>query len=296
MITIIISCSGSENIAKKIAKRMSLPFSILNTVKFPDGEFDISFNKSIKNKKIYLVQNFQNTKEITLNDKIIETLFAVHTAKDLKAKKVFLIAPYFPYFRGDKRFKKEECISIQVMNKLFSVFDKIFCVAPHLHRIKNVKKALSNGEIITIDKPIIEYLKKQTLKEPIFVGPDIESQQWVVNVSKAFNKKPVIALKTRKNARKVEISLPKNIDAKGKDLIIIDDIISTGHTMIENIKQLKKYKPNNIYVIGIHGVFAENALKKLKKHCVVASTNTLENKVDVIDVSKQIVDVVKKKI
>ncbi len=296
MIPIIISCSGSEKIAQKIAIKMKTPFSKLNSVKFPDGEFEISFNKNIKNKDVFLVQNFQNTKEITLNDKIVETLFAIHTAKDLNAKRVFLIAPYFPYFRGDKRFKKEECISIQVMNKLFKVCDKVFCVAPHLHRIKNIKKALTNGEIITVDGPITEYLKKQKLKNPIFVGPDIESQQWVVNVSKEFDQKPVIALKTRKSAREVVISLPKTIDAKDKDLIIIDDIISTGHTMIENIKQLKKYKPNNIYVIGIHGVFAENALNKLKKHCIVVSTNTLDNDVDKIDVSSQIAEVVKKNI
>lgn len=295
MIDIIIICSGSETIGKKIAKKLNLPFSKLNTQKFPDGELDVSFEKQIKNKSIYIVQNFQNSKTLNLNDKILETLFAIHTARDLKAKKIYLVAPYFPYFRGDKRFKKEECISIEVMSQLFSVCDKIFCVAPHLHRIKNIKQILKKGEKINVDLPIVEYLKKQKLKDPVFVGPDMESHQWVVNVAKAFNKKPVIALKERKSARKVVVSLPSNIDLKDKELIIIDDIISTGHTMIENINQLKRYKPKKIYLIGIHGIFVENALEKLQKDCKVISTNTLLNKVALIDVSDEIVKKIKKK-
>jgi len=254
----------------------------------------VSFGKDLKGKEVFIVQNFQNTKELTLNDKIIETLFAVYTARDLNAKKVYLIAPYFPYFRSDKRFRDGECVSIKVMNKLFEGYDKIFCVDPHLHRIKNIKNALSKGIKINLDEPIIEYLKKKKIVNPIFVGPDIESLQWVVNVAKAFKQKPVVALKERKSAREVVISLPKIKSAKGRDIIIIDDIISTGHTIIENIKQLKKYEPRKFYVIGIHGLFVEGALSKLKKHCVVASTNTLDNNAEKIDVSSQIAKIVRK--
>lgn len=231
---------------------------------------------------------------MTLNDKILETLFAIYTAKDLKAKKVYLVAPYFPYFRSDKRFREGECVSIKVMNKLFDGCDKIFCVDPHLHRIKNIKNALEKGIEINLDEPIIEYLKKKKIKNPIFVGPDIESLQWVVNVAKAFKQKPVVALKTRKSAREVVVSLPKIKTAKNRDIIIIDDIISTGHTMIENIKQLQKYQPNKFYIIGIHGLFTENALIKLKKYGSIASTNTLDNKAEKIDVSGHIARIVRK--
>lgn len=293
MIFIIIACHGSYKIAKTISEKLNLPYSKLKTVIFPDGELDITFAKDIKNKEVFLVSNFQNSKDLSLNDKIVEVLFASYTAKDLKAKKVYLIAPYFPYFRSDKRFRKEECVSIHVMNKLFSVFDKIYCIAPHLHRIKNIKNALKNSEKIDVDKPIINYLKNKKLKDPLFVGPDIESLQWVVDVAKAFDRKPVIALKERKSARKVVVKLPKDIKVKGRELIIIDDIISTGNTMIENIKQLKKYNPKKIIVIGIHGLFVENALEKIKKHSIVVSTNTVLNRVDFIDVSDSVVDKIK---
>lgn len=226
----------------------------------------------------------------------METLFAIYTARDLKAKKVYLIATYFPYFRGDARFEEGGCISIKVMNKLFEGCDKIFCVDPHLHRIKNIKNALSNGIEINLDEPIIEYLKKKKVINPLFVGPDIESVQWIVNVAKAFNQKPVVALKERINAREVIISLPKIKTAKGRDIVIIDDIISTGRTIIENIKQLKKYEPRKFYVVGIHGLFTENALPKLKKYATIISTNTLNNDAEKINVSSQIAKIVRKNI
>jgi ribose-phosphate pyrophosphokinase len=290
VIFIIVACYGSEKIAKTISQKLNISYSKINTVIFPDGELDITFTKNIKNKDVFLVSNFQNSKYLSLNDKIIEVLFAIHTAKDLKARKIYLIAPYFPYFRSDQRFRKDECVSIKVINKLFSVCDKIFCVAPHLHRIKNIKNALKNAEKIDVDKPIIKFLKNKKIKDPIFLGPDIESLQWIKNVSKAFKSKPVIALKERKSAKKVVVSLPKDINVKGRDIIIIDDIISTGNTIIENIKQLKKYKPRKIIVIGIHGLFVEKALQKIRKYSTVFSTNTVLNKVDVIDVSDSIVE------
>jgi len=294
VINIIVALSGNEKISKLIAKKAKQPYTKLVLNKFPDGEIDIRFNKRITNKKIFLVQSFQNTNNLTLNDKIIETLFAIYTAKNLNAKKIYLIAPYFPYFRSDKRFKQGESVGINIMNQLFSVCDKIFCIDPHLHRIKNIKNALENGTNISLDKPIIDYLKSQNIKNPLFVGPDKESLQWVINVASAFNKKPVIALKKRESSRKVKIKLPSKVNAKDKELIIIDDIISTGNTMLENIKELKKYKPKKIYLIGIHGIFAENALEKLKKHGIIVSTNTLVNDADIIDVSDEIVKKIKR--
>lgn len=273
-----------------------MPFCKLECIKFPDGELNLRFVEDVKGKDVFLVQNFQETKQLTLNDKLVETLLAIYTAKDIGARKVYLIAPYFPYFRSDKRFKKGQCVSIKVMEKLFAPCDKVFCTAPHLHRIKNMSKALKNGVEIWVEEPIIKYLKKKKLKEPLFVGPDIESLRWVRVVAKAFGQEPVVARKTRKSATEVIVTLPKLKSAKGREIVIIDDIISTGHTMLENISQLQKYKPQKFIVIGIHGIFAEGALPKLKKVALVASTNTISNRSEKIDVAGEIAKAVRENI
>ena len=288
MSSIIIACSGAKHIAKKLAAKLRFQYSELEIHKFPDNEIDIRFLKPIKRKKVYLVQSFY----ADLNQKIIETLFAAHTAKDLGAKKINLIAPFFPYLRKDKRFKPGECISAKVMQKLFKIFNKIYIAEPHLHRIKKIKKAMPNGIRISTANEIAKYIQKLPAKNYILIGPDIESKQWVDVVAKILKKKPIILRKIRYGARKVKIK-PIKLPLKNRNLIIIDDMISTGHTMLETIKQLKKLKPRKIYCIATHGIFAENAIKKLRKYCQVIVTNTIPSSAAKIDITKAIAKLVK---
>ena len=213
---LVIACSGARHIGKKIAQKLKADYSELSVIKFPDKEFDIRFLKEIKGREILLIQGFYND----LNAKIIETLFAGHTAKDLGAKKVNLLALYFPYLRKDKRFKPGECVSVEVMVKLFKIFDKLFIVEPHLHRIKNLRKLFSNGKRITVIPIIADYIKNMKIKNPVFIGPDIESVQWAKHVADLLGEKPIILKKVRYGARKVKIKTLKQINLKGKNIII----------------------------------------------------------------------------
>ena len=72
---------------------------------------------------------------------------------------------------------------------------------------------------------------------------------------------------------------------KGYSVIMVDDIISSGYTILETVREVKKYNPKKIYVIGIHGLFCEGALEKIKKEAIVLSTNTIDNPVSKIDIS-----------
>ncbi|MCH8329209.1 MAG: ribose-phosphate diphosphokinase, partial [Nanoarchaeota archaeon] len=128
---IIIGCSKGTHLAGKIARKLKSPYSNLEVKKFPDGELKVRFTSNVHGKDVVLVQSFYGN----VNDCIVEVIFAAETAKDLGAKKVFLAAPYFPYFRQDKRFKSGQCISIEVMARLMSkYFNKVFIIDPHLHR------------------------------------------------------------------------------------------------------------------------------------------------------------------
>jgi|AntAceMinimDraft_18_1070375.scaffolds.fasta_scaffold06002_3 ribose-phosphate pyrophosphokinase len=284
----VIECSGAKHIAKKISWQAGAEYSKLQVKKFPDNELDIKFNKDIKGKQVFLIQSFYEN----LNEKIIETLFAAYTAKELKVKKINLIALHFPYFRKDKRFSKGDCISINVMSKLFKIFDKIYVVEPHLHRIKNIKKIMKNAEKVSVNKDIANYVKN--IKNPIFIGPDMESNQWAKKTADILNEKSIVFRKERFSSKKVKINPSKDLNLKNKNIIIIDDIISTGYTMLETIKLLKKQKTKKIYCIGIHGIFADKkVLKKLKKYAEVLSTNTIPSKQSKIDITKTISEILK---
>lgn len=284
MADIVISCSGAKHITKKIAKKLKVSYSELSVNKFPDNEFNINFPKSVKGKNVFLIQSFYGN----INEKIVETLFAGYTAKDLGAKKVNLVALYFPYIRQDRRFHPGECVSGKVIFKMFSVFDNISIVEPHLHRIKNIKGFSSKAKRIAVSEDIALYLKNKNIKNAVFIGPDIESKQWIAHVTKFLGKKPLVLRKERFAARKVRVKIHGKYDIKGKDIIIIDDIISTGHTMLETIKLIKKLKAKRIYCIAIHGIFADNALKKLRKYAKVITCNTIPNPVTKINIANTI--------
>jgi len=278
----VVACSGGKHIGKKISKHLKTGYSELKVKKFPDEELNLRFKKELKGKKVILVQSFYDN----INDKVLETLMAFYTAKDLGAKKVELFSLYFPYFRQDKRFNKGECISIQVISKLFKEFDKIYFVDPHLHRIKNLDEVFRNGKKLTSVGVIADYLKKMKIRDKVFVGPDVESEQWVKQVADRLGAESTTLKKERYGDRKVKIKFSGDVDVKGKKVIILDDIISTGHTMLETIKGVKKYKPKQIYCIAIHGIFADKKqLDQLKKTAKVISTNTIPTKASKIDIS-----------
>jgi len=137
----------------------------------------------VKGKVVYFVQSFYPQKN-DINDKVMEVLFAVHTAKELGAKQMFLIAPYLAYLREDKRFEKGESINAKILAKLFKIFDKVYVVEPHLHRFKKFSVFFPNAVRVNLSEEVSEYIKKN-IKEPyVLAGPDGESLQWVEPVAK----------------------------------------------------------------------------------------------------------------
>jgi ribose-phosphate pyrophosphokinase len=281
---LVVSCSGAKHLAKSIAKKSKAKYSEIRLDRFPDTEIRVRLPK-VKGKKVFFIQSFYPQKN-NINDKVIEILFAAYTARELGAKKLFLVAPYLAYMREDKRFEKGEAINAKIISKLFKIFDKIYVVEPHLHRFKKLSDFFPNATKISLSKDIVSYIKKNIPKPYILVGPDEESQQWVKPIANQLNSKYIILKKKRFTSRKVKVSGKK---VQAEKVVIIDDIISTGYTMIEVAKKI----PGKKYFIGIHGLFSENALAKLRKKGKVITSNTIPSSVSKIDCSDVISKIIK---
>ncbi|MBW2975952.1 ribose-phosphate diphosphokinase [Candidatus Woesearchaeota archaeon] len=289
---LIIGCSHGSHLAKKIANKLKKPYSALKVKKFPDNELNIRLTANIKGKIVVLVQSFYGN----ISDCIIESVFAAETAKELGAKKVFLVAPYFPYMRQDRRFKPGQVISNKIMDKLISrYFDKAYIIDPHLHRETQLSHLFSiPAKKLSANPYIADYIKK-SIKNPLIVGPDWESYKWARKVAEKIGCDNLILEKKRYSGRKVKVSLNKKIEINNKNIVFVDDMISTGNTIIEAAKKIKKLGAKKFYCIAVHGIFVENALKKLRKANIkVTTTNTIPNKAAKIDVSGLIAEVLKK--
>jgi ribose-phosphate pyrophosphokinase len=278
---IITTCGNSELIAKRLAKQLKVKYSPLTIASFPDGDIYLKFNTKVKGKKVVIVQSFQPKSDMSLFD----IVFAGETAKNLGAKKVILVAPYLAYMRQDKRFNPGEAISSRIMAKMLNgAVDKIITIDPHLHRYNSLKDIFTiSTKKLSANRSIAEHIKKK-FKNPVIIGPDAESYQWAEAIAKVVNCPVTVCKKTRISSRHVVEKMIDKITIAGKQVIIVDDIVSTGHTMIEAAKTARKMKAVSVTAIGVHGLFVENAIKKMDKYfddiittnCIKHSTNKID--------------------
>jgi ribose-phosphate pyrophosphokinase len=281
---VVIGCTNSCVLAKKIARKLKVPYKKLVVRHFPDGELYIKFPVLPKNKHVIIVQSMYPNP----NAALLEAVWAAQTAQELKARKVTVIAPYLCYLRQDKRFHPTEAKSNTIMSALLTCADSLLTIDPHLHRIKSLKEIFEiQASHTTANTLLGEYIKKK-IRRGIVIGPDGESYQWAEQIAKTAGLPVHVLKKKRYSSRKVRIVVPQELKKKLRHTpaILVDDIVSTGHTLLEVVKQLRKHGTKKIYALAVHGVFAENALQKLRKARVkVITTNTINNKVAKIDVS-----------
>ncbi|RMF06576.1 ribose-phosphate diphosphokinase [Candidatus Woesearchaeota archaeon] len=289
--TIVIGGYAAQDLGRKIARHLRSEYASLVVDHFPDGEFRIRYPKKVDGKTVILVESLRNP-----NDKIVEVIFAAYTAKDLGAKKVFLVAPYMPYLRQDKRFHPGECVSNAILGKMFHVFDFILTVDPHLHRVKSLRGLFrTRVKHISANRLIADYIKKN-LENPVIIGPDEESYQWAKTVAKYINSHAIILKKKRYNSRSVRIKIKEDVDFKNSSVVLVDDIISSGHTMMETVKEAKKHGAKKIYCMCVHAILADNADKKLKKLGIkgLVATNSVPSPYSRIDLSGTLAEELKK--
>jgi len=181
------------------------------------------------------------------------------------------------------------------MAKLFSVFNKVYIFEPHLHRFKKFSEFFPNAQAVSLDDFLIPEIKKikKKSKKILLIGPDSESAEWVKPIKQEFDLEYVTMTKKRFSPRHVEIKRNKKL-ASG-NIIVIDDIISTGKTIFESIQNTFAKKT---YVFAFHGIFTDKkTLSKLKKKVNIIITNSIprrEKGVRVVDVSWKIWELVRR--
>lgn len=288
---LIVGCSHGTHLAKTIAKKLNKTYHELEVTKFPDSELKLRFTVPLKGRYVVLVQSFYGE----INDCIVEILFAAETARDLGAKEVILVAPYFPYLRQDKRFHPGECISLRtIAQNIDENFNRVLIIDPHLHRERTLEHIFRiKSKKLTANPLIVDYIKKK-IKNPLIIGPDWESYKWAQMVAEEIGCDFAIMEKTRFSATKVEVKLNKKVAIGTKNLIFIDDMISTGNTLLRAIEAMKNLGAKKVTCFAVHGILVNKALERLQKAgATVITSNTIPNKVAKIDVSNMIANALK---
>ncbi len=288
MSILVISFSDTRKLAMNVARGLNAEYETVSMKKFPDGELNPVIKKNPKNKIVVVVSSMA----LNPDEKIVGALLAGGIAKDYGAKKVILFATYFPYLRQDRHFLEYDSFSSKYITPIFSIFNNVVVIAPHRHRIKNIKTLSKNFSYIEVNSLIASYIKKRFGNDLTIVGPDEESSQWSRPVAEILGHKAVVLKKHRYSPSKIR---DEKTDAKfGENVIIIDDIISTGKTMVGALDLAKKRGAKNLVALGIHGVFDEDSVREIEKRAELITTNTIPSKFSKIDVSPEIIKEIKK--
>ncbi len=278
----IIGGPASQLLAGRVAEAMGSNLLVSEFKRFPDGESYVRILDDFTGDDVTIIQS-------TVNDSDFVVLLQLIDACS-EAAKINVVIPYMGYARQDKRFKKGEPISSRAIAGAITA-DNVFTINIHNESIITHFEA----KAVNLDAtPMIgRYIKNMKFKNPVVIAPDDGAIVLAKNAASDLGIDYDFLEKTRLSGETVTIQ-PKNIAVDGRDVIIIDDIISTGGTMAETIALLKSQGAHGVFAACVHPVFSNNAVLKLFKAGVrgIIATDTIDKGVSVVSVASVIAEAI----
>jgi ribose-phosphate pyrophosphokinase len=272
--------------ASELAQHAEAELGALETRLFPDGESYVRIDCDVASKDVDFVCTLANP-----DAQFLRLIYAANTARELGAKRVGLIAPYLAYMRQDKRFMDGESISSRHFAKLLSeTFDNLVTVDPHLHRVKDLAEIFTIPTRVERAAPLLAAWIRKNVGQAVIVGPDAESEQWASDVAMRANAPYVVLSKKRFGGRKVEVTVPVIDLCRGRQPILVDDVVSSGHTMIEAAQEFGEKGFRKPYCMTVHPLFAGDSYGQLLEHSErIISTDTISHESSIISIAELLV-------
>ena len=283
---LLFALPGNEAFTTALAGHLDADVGALEVRRFPDGESYVRLDSDVAGREVVLVCSLHEP-----DAKFLPLVFAARVAKDLGAARVGLVTPYLAYMRQDVRFKPGEAISSVYFSSLLSqCFSWLVTVDPHLHRWKSLGDIYDLDARVVPAAPAVGAWIRRHVPNAVLIGPDSESSQWVTAIAELAGAPFVVLDKTRHGDRDVTIEVHDNPALRGRTPVLVDDIISTAHTMIAVVLQLKGMGLPAPVCIGVHGVFAPEAYRELATAGAerIVTTNTIPHESSEIDMSGSI--------
>jgi ribose-phosphate pyrophosphokinase len=278
----VIGGKASEDLARKIATKLGARYIKSELRIFPDGESKITINEKPTGTIIVVQSTYP-----PVDSNLIQALALVSKAKKYSSQ-VIAVIPYLGYARQDKEFLPGEIITMSLVGKMFKSAGATKIIIVDIHS----KMALNHFKItarnVSAIPELVRYFKKLNLKDPLVVSPDLGGIARARDFANQLGTK-FIALKKYRNRKTgvVVIRSKNHNEVQGRDVILVDDMISTGGSIVKAAEFLKKQKCRNIYAACTHALLIGDAEKRIRKAGVskIISTNTIPGKTALVDVS-----------
>ncbi len=245
--------------AHAIAQTAALTTAALWRHRFPDGELKLRLPPQLP-QRVVILRTLDNP-----NEKLVELLLVARTARTLGAQHITLVAPYLAYMRQDIAFTPGEVVSQRVVGDfLASMFDAVITVDPHLHRVATLQEAVPVPDAIVLSgAPLLADLIAAHHAQPLLIGPDGESAQWIALAAQRHGFDYGVCSKIRRGDRDVQIALP-DLPVQGRAVVLLDDVASSGHTLAGAARLLLAAGAKSVDVAVTHALFAGDALQVIQ--------------------------------
>lgn len=281
--SLVIPFPGQERLAGSIARQLQIPTGLMHLHHFPDGESLVRLPEDLAGRDLLIVCSLEQA-----DHRAMPLMFLAETAREFGARRVGLIAPYLGYMRQDKRFHPGEAITSALFARFLSThFDLLVTVDPHLHRHHSLDEIYTIPAISLHAADTIARWIGSEISNPVLIGPDEESEQWVAEVAARAGAPFTVLTKTRHGDSNVEVSVPEVAKYAHHTPVLVDDIISTGMTMIETTRHLLAAGMLAPVCVGVHAVFADDACERMQHNGIgrIVTCNTIPHATNGIDIS-----------
>lgn len=258
MTAALLNFSDCREPAHALAAELGIACGEIALHRFPDGESLVRVPAS--GETVLLYRSLDDP-----NAKLVELILAAAALRGGGARKVMLIAPYLAYMRQDMAFHPGEAVSQQVIGQLIADhFDGLMTIDPHLHRIARLSEAVPRIPAISLTAAPVLSAAISPDDRPVLVGPDSESRQWVDAIAAPHGLDVLLGEKVRHGDRHVEVAIAGVERAAGRRAVLVDDVISSGQTLIAAAGQLLAAGATRVEALATHCLAGAPDLARMK--------------------------------
>ena len=274
MTAMLFSMPGNERLTASIAEHTGWATGTLEVRRFPDQESYVRLRSGVSGSAVAVICTLARP-----DDQIMRLLFAARLLRESGARSVHLVAPYLAYMRQDRRFKDGEALtSRQFAQLLSSEFDGLVTVDPHLHRYADLGEIYSMETASLAASPLLADWVRANVDAPLIIGPDSESEQWAGAIARLIGAPHAVFAKSRRGDRDVLIAASDLGAWKGRTPILVDDVISSGHTLANAAREIIDHGFPPPICLAVHGLFAAGAEALLREvGCRMVTTESISH-------------------
>jgi ribose-phosphate pyrophosphokinase len=274
----IFNGNANRSLAAAVARAAGVAVGDARVQRFPDGEVSVEIRESVRDKDVFIIQSTAPP----VNDHLMELLAIVDACRRASAARTFAVIPYFGYARSDKRHNRREPISARLVADLLQTAgtDHIITIDLHASQIEGFFRIPVDG--LTAVSILCEALKRHLPHGTVVVSADAGRLKMATDYAQYLDTSVVLLHKTRETGADTHVTHLVG-DVRGRSCLVVDDMISTGGTIVEAVNKLVEMGARpEIVVAATHGVLLSGAREKLTRGPIgdVFITDSIEQRTE----------------